>query len=471
MQHHITSRRLLNVIFIIAFFLLMLSSFFAYQQLRQRVNAINWLVHTHQVIETIDDVFLAVIDAERQETNYVHTHDKKYLLKYQLAIQKAQNAFIQARNLTTDNPQQQQRLNQLEPLISETSFDFNELFKNNTLTPKQNEMLLFLSNKQENLINQIKIILDQMDHEEHMLLRERNQGVLHTSQITSILIVGLAGLSGLFLIITFFALSYQERRFYQQKLGYQKLEQENKLAHDTSRLKDEFLANMSHELRTPLNAIIGFSQLIYDGETGPITAEQKEFMHDILSNSKHLLTLISEILDLSKIEAGKIDFYPEAVYLPRLLNEVISSFQPFFKEKNISFKMTVDENVSIAYIDPTRFKQIAYNYLSNAIKFTPNGGQIEIRIKDESLSTFKLEVEDTGVGIKADDIHKLFIEFQQLDTSMRKKYPGTGLGLALTKHIVEAQGGKVGVISEPGKGSVFYAILPKRHIVHVEQSK
>lgn len=471
MQHHITSRRLLNGIFIIAFFLLMLSSFFAYKQLRQRVNAINWLVHTHQVIETIDEVFLAIIDAERQETNYVNTHDKKYLLNYQVAIQRAQSAFIQARNLTADNPHQQQRLNQLEPLLSETSFDFNEIFKNTTLNKKQSEMLSFLSNKQDNLIKQIKSILDHMDIEEHTLLRERNKGALRTSQTMSMLVVSLAGLSGLFLVISFFALSYQERRFYQQKLGYQRLEQENKLAHDTSRLKDEFLANMSHELRTPLNAIIGFSQLIYDGETGPITAEQKEFMHDILSNSKHLLTLISEILDLSKIEAGKIDFYPEAIYLPRLLNEVINSFQPLFKEKNISFKMTVDENVSIAYIDPTRFKQIVYNYLSNAIKFTPNSGQIEIRIKDESISTFKLEVEDTGIGIKAEDINKLFIEFQQLDTSMSKKYPGTGLGLALTKNIVEAQGGKVGVMSEPGKGSIFYAILPKRHIVHFEQIK
>ena len=230
---------------------------------------------------------------------------------------------------------------------------------------------------------------------------------------------------------------------------------------EANRLKSEFLANMSHELRTPLNAIIGFSELIHDGKAGTVSADQKEYLGDILTSSRHLLQLINDVLDLSKVEAGKIEFRPEPVDLPRIIAEVRDILRTLAAQKRIQIEVFVESGVEHVHCDPAKLKQVLYNYLSNALKFSPEEGRVLVRIVTEGPSDFRLEVEDTGIGIKPEDIGRLFVEFQQLDASTAKKYPGTGLGLALTKKIVEAQGGRIGVQSQPGVGSVFFAVLPR----------
>jgi len=239
------------------------------------------------------------------------------------------------------------------------------------------------------------------------------------------------------------------------------LEQQNRLVQEASRLKSEFLANMSHELRTPLNAIIGFAQLMHDGKVGPVSPDHKEYLQDILSSGRHLLQLINDILDLSKIEAGKLEFSPESVRLSTVIGEIRQILQSLTVTKRLSVEVEIAPAVEELVIDPAKLKQVLYNYLSNAIKFTPEDGRIIIRALSYGDEFFRLEVEDTGVGIPPDQIEKLFTEFQQLDASMSKKHQGTGLGLALTKKIVEAQGGRVGMQNSQGRGSVFYAILPR----------
>ncbi len=230
---------------------------------------------------------------------------------------------------------------------------------------------------------------------------------------------------------------------------------------EASRLKSEFLANMSHELRTPLNAIIGFTELLHDGKVGPVPRDQEEYLGDILTSARHLLQLINDVLDLSKIEAGKMEFRPERVDLAEVIREVRDILRNLAASKRITMKAEVDPGASEAVTDPAKLKQVLYNYLSNALKFTPEGGEVTIRTASEGEDAFRLEVADTGIGIRAEDLNRLFVEFQQLDTGSSKKYPGTGLGLALTKHIAEAQGGRVGVKSTVGKGSVFFAVLPR----------
>ncbi|HET8912321.1 MAG TPA: PAS domain S-box protein [Ktedonobacteraceae bacterium] len=241
----------------------------------------------------------------------------------------------------------------------------------------------------------------------------------------------------------------------------QELMQQYRRSQEVNRLKSEFLANMSHELRTPLNAIIGFSELIYDELAGPITEEQKDYLGDVLSSSKHLLRLITDVLDLAKIEAGKMTFLPEPVILNDLVDEVCNILRPLTADKQLSLDMKIDAQLGKVTVDPAKLKQVLYNYLSNAIKFTPPDGQIMLRLQAEGPDFFRLEVEDNGVGINPEDLRRLFVEFQQLDGSMIKHYQGTGLGLALTKRIVEAQGGRVGVHSVFGQGSTFFAILPR----------
>jgi CheY-like chemotaxis protein/anti-sigma regulatory factor (Ser/Thr protein kinase) len=226
-------------------------------------------------------------------------------------------------------------------------------------------------------------------------------------------------------------------------------------------LKSEFLANMSHELRTPLNAIIGFAQLMHDGKVGAVSAQHQEYLGDILGSARHLLQLINDVLDLSKVEAGKMEFSPESVNLNKLINEVRQVLQALSASKRLTVEVEISAAVEQLVIDPAKLKQVLYNYLSNAIKFTPEGGRITVRALAEGEDRFRMEVEDTGIGIAAQEIGKLFVEFQQLESGTAKTHQGTGLGLALTKKIVEAQEGRVGVESTPGRGSVFSVVLPR----------
>jgi protein-histidine pros-kinase len=237
---------------------------------------------------------------------------------------------------------------------------------------------------------------------------------------------------------------------------------------EANRLKSEFLANMSHELRTPLNAIIGFTDLIYQSKAGPISAAQQEYLGDILTSSQHLLQLINDVLDLAKVESGKMEFRTETVDLARLVGEVRDILRGLAAAKRLRIDIQVDPEAAQVIIDPARVKQILYNYLSNAIKFTPEQGTVTVRIASEGPDLFKLEVQDTGIGIAEENFGKLFVEFQQLDASSAKKYQGTGLGLALTKRLVEAHGGRVAVRSVLGEGSTFSAVLPRLMAVSAE---
>ena len=225
--------------------------------------------------------------------------------------------------------------------------------------------------------------------------------------------------------------------------------------------KSEFLANMSHELRTPLNAIIGFTQLLVDGTAGPVAEAHREFLVDILDSGKHLLRMINDILDLAKVEAGRLEFRAEPVHVERLVASVASTISPLAQEKSIALTFEVEPAIDEVIIDPARLRQILFNYLSNAVKFTPEGGMVTVRGVAEGEDEFRLTVEDSGPGISEDDLARLFQEFEQLDSSRSKRHAGTGLGLALTRRLAEAQGGRVVVASTLGEGSSFGVVLPK----------
>jgi len=231
-------------------------------------------------------------------------------------------------------------------------------------------------------------------------------------------------------------------------------------AREASTLKSRFLASVSHELRTPLNGIVGFAELLYDGVLGPLNEMQQECLGDMLSCSNHLRLLIGHVLDLAKIESGKMEFTYEAVSLSHLCREVIDTLQTIAKSKQIDVAFQADEHVDRVLADAGRLKQILYNYLSNALKFTPPEGRIQLRVTAEGSENFRIDVEDSGIGIAPDDIPRLFSEFGQLGDSEKSK-AGSGLGLAISKHIAEAQGGRVGVKSQLGLGSTFSVVLPR----------
>ncbi len=258
-----------------------------------------------------------------------------------------------------------------------------------------------------------------------------------------------------------FVLDIRERRRLEElRVKSAELEMQNRRIQEANRLKSEFLANMSHELRTPLNSIIGFTDLLQQGEIRPDSPQHKEFLGDILSSSRHLLQLINDVLDLAKVEAGKFEFRAQELDLSKLIGEVVAVVRGMSASKRIRIDIEVDAELGPATLDPARLKQVLYNYVSNALKFTNEGGRIWVRARTEGPDMFRLEVEDTGIGIAPSDIGRLFVEFQQLDAGVTKKHSGTGLGLALTRRVVEAQGGSVGVKSVLGAGTVFFATLP-----------
>ncbi|HZY30521.1 MAG TPA: GAF domain-containing protein, partial [Candidatus Methylomirabilis sp.] len=257
-------------------------------------------------------------------------------------------------------------------------------------------------------------------------------------------------------------------------------------AQSASRHKSAFLANMSHELRTPLNAILGFSELLAQQTYGPLTQKQARYVDNVHTSGQHLLALINDLLDLSKVEAGKLELHPQAFHLREALEAALHVLRPQAEAKQQALRLQVADDVSTLMADPLRVRQILYNLLSNGVKFTPEGGSITVTAKMVSSSEFavsssqpetrnpkpetasasefvEIAVADTGIGIKPDDLAKLFQPFTQLEPTFTKQAQGTGLGLALTKRLVELHGGTIWAESAgEGRGSTFTIRLPLR---------
>ncbi len=239
----------------------------------------------------------------------------------------------------------------------------------------------------------------------------------------------------------------------------EKLFQEKQIAEAANRTKSEFLANMSHELRTPLNSIIGFSDLLHEQIFGELNKKQLRYVGNISKGGKHLLNLINDILDLSKVEAGKMELKYSEFELAGKLNSVKSLMAPIASRKNIEIKIDVDSGLTTIYADEARFMQVLYNLLDNAIKFSNEKGiaNVEAKRKGEMV---EIRVTDTGIGIEEKDQSKLFRAFSQVDSSSSKIFQGTGLGLSLVKQIAQMHGGYVWFRSKPGEGSTFAFTLP-----------
>jgi len=251
-----------------------------------------------------------------------------------------------------------------------------------------------------------------------------------------------------------------EKRKFIEKLAAsnQELDLRNREVERATLLKSKFLASMSHELRTPLNAIVGFSDLLADETPGELNSKQKRFVNHIKQGSAHLLQLINDILDLSKIEAGQLELRCEDFRLKDALPEGLSTIRPLAMIKNIQIQNNVKTDLSVN-ADRVRFKQVLYNLLSNAVKFTPKDGRIDIDCVQKGNEVF-ISVTDTGIGIRSEDQAVVFEEFRQVEGNTDTANEGTGLGLAITKRLVEQQGGKISLESEPGKGSRFTFTLP-----------
>lgn len=245
------------------------------------------------------------------------------------------------------------------------------------------------------------------------------------------------------------------------------LQKANKQLKELDTLKSAFIANMSHELRTPMNAIIGYTDLLLDEVDGPLNEDQKESLRKVAMNARHLLQLINDVLDISKIESGKIELRPRQVNLRQLIDSIMVTFEPMINKKGLSFSVDIKPEAEILYVDEDKAKQILINLISNAVKFTHQGGiSIRARVsergkdKEGNPQFVEIAVQDTGIGIKKDDLDRIFDKFAQADVSTTRQYEGTGLGLSIVRGLVSLHKGMVWAESEFGRGSTFYVLLP-----------
>ncbi len=233
-----------------------------------------------------------------------------------------------------------------------------------------------------------------------------------------------------------------------------------------NRAKSEFLANMSHELRTPLNAIIGFSEIIKDERLGPVgSAKYRDYADDISESGQHLLALINDILDLSKIESGTDELHEENIEISETANAIMKLVMGIARTGNVELELDVSDDIPMLRADEHKVKQILLNLLSNAIKFTPGGGKVTLKIWSRAESGYVFQVIDTGIGIAFEDIPKALARFQQIDSGLDRKHEGTGLGLPLTKSLVEMHGGSLDLQSQIGVGTTVTVRFPAERIV------
>ncbi|MFQ5806424.1 MAG: ATP-binding protein [Phycisphaerae bacterium] len=243
-----------------------------------------------------------------------------------------------------------------------------------------------------------------------------------------------------------------------QKLG--EMAETNVALYEANRLKSEFLANVSHELRTPLTSIIGFAELLREGPQAEINARTARYAENILISGRILLEIINDLLDLAKIEAGKVDLHLETVRVEELCAALIDFARPQADKRKLRLALEADDDLPIMITDRSKVRQILFNLLSNAIKFTPDGGAVALRVTRDHQERVRLAVSDTGPGISPEDQAIIFDKFRQTDQSATREHHGTGLGLAIARELTRLLGGEIGVESQPGQGATFWVLLP-----------
>ncbi len=433
---------------------------------------IDWTERAHQTITQIERVLSSIERAEMGQRGYVLTGKQSHLADYEAGVQDTKNTLNGLRSIEDVFPGERAHLNVIEEQVRIKFSGLAETIQLRRTAGFEAARQRVLNGGGEAAMAKIRAGVDEMRRDSDAQVERRSQEQQQTARDAQVRLMSGSLMSLILALLAWSRLdkAVESRDVTQeelQKSGAELrektalLESQNAEILRATQLKSEFLANMSHELRTPLNSITGFSEVLIDGIPGPVNEAQCEYLGEILGGARHLLHLINDVLDLAKVEAGKMTFRPEAVDLERSIKETMQMLTFMAVQKEIQIRSEVDPDGRFAFLDPARFRQVLFNFLSNALKFTLPKGNITVRVLAQAETWFRLEVQDTGIGIAEKDQEHLFQEFHQLDAGVAKQFQGAGLGLALTKRIVEAQGGRVGLQSKLDVGSTFFAILPR----------
>jgi signal transduction histidine kinase len=441
-------------------------------RLMQWRSEIAWVLRAQQAMTLIERIVSNIEKAETAERGYLLTDRPSYLADFEAGVRDTNQALGEARSMDDVFPSESANLATIRQQAA-MAFDYmSKTIQIRRAGDAEKARTRLMSGPGKTATDRIRAITDETRRDGYAMLARRSEEQRKLTGDTLWRVVCGSLLSFILVLLAWSRLdrAVQSHEITQAALHKSEaelrdktalLENQNAEILRATQMKSEFLANMSHELRTPLNSITGFAEVLIDGLAGSVSEGQRECLDEILGGSRHLLRLINDVLDLSKVEAGKMTFRPEVVDLEESVEGTIQMLAFMATPKQIQISSEIDADGKQAFLDPARFKQVLFNYLSNALKFTNSGGTVVVRVIAEADTWFRLEVQDSGIGISEENQKGLFKEFHQLDTSVAKQFQGAGLGLALTKRIVEAQGGRVGLESQVGVGSIFFALLPR----------
>ncbi len=429
---------------------------------REFLRSKDLVAHTYAVMSQLQEVRSENRKAVASVQTYLITGDPDQLEAYRSAAAALPHELVLLRQLVSDNPSQEQRLDEMQRAVEENLRTLNrtkQIYSGQgfsaaraRLTSENNFLAMEAIDRTETEMREV----------EQTLLATRGQELqARASMFNTISMLAIATAVGLMGMVLFSVRNYAaERRRIVHLIEIQnhELEERNRAAERANRLKSEFLANMSHELRTPLNAILGFSELLEQEAASQLQPNQQRWVQHIRTAGQHLLQLINDILDLSKIEAGRLDLRLEEFRVAAALPEVLSVIGPLAMAKKITLATEVPEDI-VVRADRVRLKQVVYNLLSNAVKFTPEMGSVRLQCKRQDDLAI-LTVSDTGMGIRQQDQRIIFQEFRQASKDSGGVTQGTGLGLAISRRLVEMQGGRIWVESAFGRGSEFGFTIP-----------
>lgn len=422
------------------------------------------LTHTQTVLTRLESLMALATDAETGQRGYLITGDEAFLEPYTRAMQLVAADYAQLRHLTVDDAHQQRQLDAIKPVLDARLASLAEVIEIHRREGRDAAIEAVRSAQGKHPHDQLRVQVDAMVQYKTTLHLEREQQVADSVRLTLTVIV-LGNLLGLALI----GLSLRQvlRDMKRRDAAEQALQQSNtELSAATARalesdqLKSAFLATMSHELRTPLNSIIGFTGILRQGLAGPLNPEQAKQLDMVQGSARHLLALINDVLDLSKIEAGEMQLDRAAFDLRATIDNAVASVLPLARKKGLTLNCQIAPAVGTMVSDRRRVQQIVINLLSNAIKFTDHGAvalDVDVLAPDAGV---RLRVRDSGIGIKPEDLAVLFRPFRQLENGLARQFEGTGLGLSICQRLVDMMGGKIAVKSQWGQGSTFSVTLP-----------